>query len=137
MFVDGHPDLRLLITDAVSYLLGDAVSARTNAPESVIMTRLESESVRGRLWCTFVNMTSVPYRPLRSIVPVRDIRASVTLPDNTAATMYRHRVFDASGEVDTGAVAEDRPVTVTCSKGVAQIDIPELHDFPGIRFERD
>lgn len=73
----GHPDYHQLLSNAVNVLLGDRVSLTTNAPASVHVYLNQDRQHLNRFQLTLVNTTAGPDRPIRNLVPVRDIEIRV------------------------------------------------------------
>ncbi len=69
----GHPDYHQTMVNALGYLLGDHISLSTNAPESVHIYLNRSRKNPSIYQLSLVNVTSGPHRPLRVLVPVRNI----------------------------------------------------------------
>jgi hypothetical protein len=69
----GHPDYHQLLVNAVKVLLGDEISLTTNAPASVHVYLNRDRKNKGTFQLSLVNTTSTPERPLRNLLPVRDI----------------------------------------------------------------
>ena len=98
-FEDGHLDFSGLLMRAIELGLGEARVLRTNAPPSVRCSLLTDNA--GGYTLSLVNHTSTPYRPLRTLVPVRDIEATLRLPQRTLKSWSA--LTPASGvEVATG-----------------------------------
>jgi hypothetical protein len=117
----GHPDFRTTLANAARLLLGDALVLRVEAPESVhiALTRRHEDAGKGATWVlSLINHTSAPVRPLRSLVPVRDLRVELRVGP------ARHRVLRADGAVD-----------VRTEKGRTRIEIEKLEEFCCIAFE--
>ena len=129
VMLDGHSDFTALLANAVCYFIGKDEAVATNAPESLIVTRLSSVSLPGSWMVSFINTTSAPLRPLRSIIPLRDIAATVRVPDNARAaggtSPFRVTSFGKGGEA----------VRVRYDGGHVAITIPEVHEFLSLRFD--
>jgi hypothetical protein len=69
----GHPDYHQLLVNAVKALLGNRISLTTNAPASVHIYLNRDRKTPGRFQLSLVNTTSAPARPIRNLIPVRDI----------------------------------------------------------------
>ncbi|MCC5928681.1 MAG: beta-galactosidase trimerization domain-containing protein, partial [Cyclobacteriaceae bacterium] len=79
-FEIGHPDMRVLLANAIRYLAPKAIPWKTNIPESVHIGLTESSVEPGSFIISVVNTSSAPARPLRNILPVYDLRIEVELP---------------------------------------------------------
>ncbi len=119
----GHPDFRLTLANASRMLLGDDLALRTNAPESVhvALTRKPAgDPGRGTTWVlSLINHTSAPGRPLRTLVPVRDLRVELRLGP------CRHRVLRADGKLVARSEA-----------GLTVIEIDRLDEFCSVALEQ-
>ena len=111
---DGHEDFRTLLGSSASYLLGPNRFMETDAPASVTCTALYSRSASAYV-ISLANQTSAPVRPLRSIVPVRDIRLKLFVDET--------RVAEAR-KLYGGA----EPV-VTETKGAVEVRVSEVEEF--------
>ncbi len=69
----GHPDYFQLLHNSVKTLLDNQVSLTTNAPSSVHIYLNKDRGHEGRYQLSLVNTTSAPGRPIRNLIPVRDI----------------------------------------------------------------
>ncbi|MEO6001335.1 MAG: alpha-amylase family protein, partial [Chitinophagaceae bacterium] len=78
-YVVGHPDPRNLILRSIRYLAGSTIPIESNAPPSVHIGLTKSLIVPGQYILSLVNTTSGPVRPIRELVPVRDIHIKLKL----------------------------------------------------------
>ncbi len=122
VMLDGHPDFQLLLANAVRHLLGNQPAVITDAPESLIVTRLRSKSLPGAWLLSLVNVTSSPLRPLRTLVPVKDVTLSVGVDGRRR---YRHTVFGSDVQDVAVQEREDR----------VEIRVPIVRDFVSLRFD--
>ena len=103
-FIDGHPDFHDLLIGAVSWLLDGRGTLATNAPPSVhaLLTR------RGGDWVlSLVNHTAGPTRPVRALVPVRDITVELAI-----GRPKSHQVLRSEGRVRVSGRGGKTVVTV-------------------------
>jgi hypothetical protein len=110
----GHPDMRNLLGRGISYLLGDNRSVTTNAPESVHIGLTRSLTSPNEFIFSMVNTTSGPRRPVRTLLPVFNLTASLKLE----RTMNKFSVLRAQG-----------PVTVSGKGNEVSIKVDQLTDF--------
>ncbi|MFW6312662.1 MAG: hypothetical protein ACOC2N_02120, partial [Spirochaetota bacterium] len=99
---------------SASYLLGENRLMETDAPASVTCTALYSQSASTYV-VSLANQTSAPVRPLRSIVPVRDITLKLFVDESRVAEVRK---------LYGGA----KPV-VTKTKGAVEVRVPEVEEF--------
>ncbi len=116
----GHPDLRNLLGRALDLLAGPAGFLKSNAPASVHLALTESTKESGTFLLSCVNTTSAPLRPLRSLIPVQDIRIEWTPPKRGKLSA---RVLRAQGKCRVWQ--EDERLIVQLDK---------LEDFASIWF---
>jgi hypothetical protein len=76
----GHPDYHQLLVNAVKTLLGQGISLTAMAPASVHIYLNRDRSNPGQYQLSLVNTTSAPARPMRDLLPVRDI--GILFPEN-------------------------------------------------------
>ena len=119
----GHPDFRLPLANAVRLLLGDDLILRTNAPESVHIALTQkggaaASASAGTRILSLVNHTSGPGRPLRTLVPVFDIRVELRFGP------ARHRVLKADGAV-----------TARSERGLTVVEIGRLEEYCSVALE--
>jgi hypothetical protein len=111
-FEIGHPDVRNLLARSVRYLSGESV-VETNAPESVHIGLTQSLENPKEYIFSLVNTTSGPVRPIRSLLPVYNLRSILNLPGNLA----NFTVLRAQGDVE---VKSEKKI---------EILLPKLDDF--------
>lgn len=107
----GHPDARNLLYKSVKYLAGDAIPIESTAPESVHIGLTKSIKEPDHYILSFVNTTSAPVRPIRSLLPVRDISVKLRLDGKTLAS---HQVLRAQGDCQINS--DGRVLTINISK---------------------
>ncbi|CAM3834467.1 alpha-amylase family protein [Polaromonas hydrogenivorans] len=76
----GHPDFSQVLGNAVRYLLNGANPLSTDAPPSLQFALTRARGQAGVYLLHAVNLTSAPRRPIKTLVPVADVRASLRLP---------------------------------------------------------
>ncbi|HLF35023.1 MAG TPA: alpha-amylase family protein [Cyclobacteriaceae bacterium] len=74
----GHPDYHHLLTNAIISLLGNQKILESNAPASVHIYLNRNTKDHSMIQLSLVNISSGPDRPLRNLIPVRDL--DITLP---------------------------------------------------------
>ena len=74
-----HPDMMQILLRSIRYLLKDSSLIETTAPESVHIGLTRSLIKEGMYVLSLVNLTSGPVRPVRSLIPVHNIRLSLRL----------------------------------------------------------
>jgi len=111
----GHPDMRNLLKRSIQYLAGNSIPIETNAPESVHVGLTRSLVSPDEYIFSLVNVTSGPVRPLRSILPVYDLRIKVRLK---GTSLSRYNVLRAQSKYK-----------VTNSTGDVEIQLDKLQDF--------
>ncbi|MFC4874208.1 alpha-amylase family protein [Negadavirga shengliensis] len=116
----GHPDARSLLFRAVLELAGSATMVETNAPSSVHIGLTASLLNKGQYVLSLVN-TSGGKRPLRELLPVRDIEVKLDLGK---ATLKKSRVLKSQGELQIRA--EGNHVV---------LEIEKLEDFAAVFLE--
>ena len=102
------PDHRLLIANAVRWVLGENNPIETNAPYGIHISLFASQSY---LIIHYVNM--IGERPLSEIIPVRDVKVCVKVPDGTEI----ETVFTASS---------GRKLEFQVSDGRVDFRVPEI-----------
>lgn len=107
----GHPDYATQLVNAVDWVGHSPRALTTDAPASVHVNVLRNPET-GSASVHFVNYTSGPYRPLRDLVPVRDI--TVELPWGGASPSHV-REFVSGTELP-----------FTHSEGGIRFGLPEL-----------
>jgi hypothetical protein len=116
-FVHGHDDYRRTLANAVRFL-ARPLSLTTEAPESVHVAYTQKADAPGTRLLSLVNHTSSPGRPLRTIVPVRDITIRLE------GRFPNHRILRADGGV---TVAVEEKTTV--------FHVDEIKEFCSILLE--
>jgi hypothetical protein len=116
----GHPDARNLLFRAVLELAGNATMVKTNAPSSVHIGLTASILNKGQYVLSLVN-TSGGKRPLRELLPVRDIEVKLDLGK---AALKNSRVLKSQGELQIRA--EGNHVV---------LEIEKLEDFAAVFLE--
>jgi len=111
----GHPDVRNLLSRSVRYLAANSIPIETNAPESVHIGLTRSVSSPNEYIFSFVNITSGPVRPLRSLQPVYDLRAKLNLE---GTSLDRYNVLRSQGNY-----------LVTNNSNAVEIHLDKLQDF--------
>lgn len=72
-FTNGHEDFINTYRNAVEWAAGGNFSFTARAPESVHISLTCDRKKGGRKVISFVNTTSGPFRPIRSLQPVYDL----------------------------------------------------------------
>lgn len=90
----GHPDMRNLLLRSIRHLGGDSIPVETDAPASVHIGLTRSLTAAGEYIFSLVNTTSGPIRPLRALVPVRNIKVSL----NLGGRLRQYKVLRAQGK---------------------------------------
>jgi hypothetical protein len=117
----GHPDMRNLLHRAIRLLAGDSIALETNAPPSV-HAGLTRSVVRPNAWIfSFVNTSSAPVRPLRGLIPVTDLEATLRL---VGSGLLRHQVLRAQGDV-----------RVRYERGRVRLQLGRLEDYFSVYLE--
>jgi hypothetical protein len=117
--IHGHPDFRLTLANAARMLAGKDLLLETNAPESVHIGLTRRQRPGGATWVlSLVNHTSAPGRPLRSLVPVRDLRVELRVGP------CRHRVLRSEGKV-----------AVKSARGRTVLEVERLDEFCSVALE--
>ncbi|MDI6402744.1 hypothetical protein QLX67_12120, partial [Balneolaceae bacterium ANBcel3] len=93
----GHPDLRNTLNRSIRYLIQPDIPVSTNAPESVHIGLTQSYSHPGRYVCSLVNTSTAPKRPMRTLIPVRDIEVTLRLDGRS---MKKYSVLRSQGDVE-------------------------------------
>jgi hypothetical protein len=92
----GHPDLRLLLANAVRWMVGADELLRVDAPVTVDVALQEQP---GRVILHLINLTGK--RPQSEVIPVRDLRVEVRLAGRPKrvllASTGRDLAFDYQG----------------------------------------
>jgi hypothetical protein len=112
-FEFAHPDVRNLLARSVRYLAEGTIPLVTNAPESVHIGLTQSLRTPTEYIFSFVNTTSAPVRPLRSLLPVFNLEAKLNL-----GTMKQHKILRAQGNA-----------RVQQADGGIQITVARLDDY--------
>ena len=118
-FEFAHPDVRNLLVRSVRYLAGDSLALETNAPESVHIGLTRSLENPKEYVFSFVNTTSGPVRPLRSLLPVYDLSVKLRLDGKLAG----HKILRAQGEAKVASV-----------NGTVEVKLSKLEDFFAVHF---
>ncbi len=116
-FETGHPDVRNLLIRGVRFLAGDTIPLESDAPESVHVGLTRSAVAPGEYVLSFVNTTSGPERPVRRLLPVFGVRATVRLGGALAA----HEVMRAQGACH-----------VESAGGAVHVSLERLDDFAAV-----
>ncbi len=113
-FEMGHPDMRNLLVRSIRYLAGAGLVLETTAPESVHAGLTRSVRSPGDFIFSLVNTTSAPLRPLRSLIPVFNIRAVL----DAGRVLKNYKVLRSDGK--TG---------IEFKNGRIEISVDKLEDF--------
>ena len=120
-FIGAHEDFRYTMRNAINYLLDGSAALTTNAPESVHINLTKNiDGTNNTYILSLVNHTSSPTRPIRSLVPVNNIKVKLNLP---GYNLYSHKVLRSEGNVDINGTSE------------IDIDIETLKEYCSISFE--
>lgn len=117
----GHPDHRNLLLKSIGYLAPDALLIKTNAPSTVHIGLTESILNKGQYILSLVNTTSGTKRPVRELIPVKDIKVEVTFQGEE---LKNSRVLRNQGLVN-----------FIDQKSVLSIHLEKLEDFSAIYLE--
>src|SRR5690606_26095167 len=100
----GHTDFDNLLSGAVRLLQGGKPLVCTNAPGSLHawVSRTPDTATCPRLLLSLVNVAGGTERPLRSLLPVRDVEVELRLPPGHRWT-HRFLYREHAGEVDYSA----------------------------------
>lgn len=124
-YSDGHEDFRNTLAGAFRFLLEAKETIKTDAPESVHIALTFSDGIPGKGMIAAVNHSSTPYRPLRSLVPIRGIRIEAdVLPDGGPSRTPDIRILSAESPIRT-EIVDDRLI----------VWIEELKEFAAISFD--
>ena len=69
-FTNGHEDFVNTYRNAVQWAAGGEIKVTADAPEGVHISLTENNEAPGKMVISFVNTTSGPFRPVRSLQPV-------------------------------------------------------------------
>lgn len=113
-FEFGHPDVRNLLMRSIKYLAGNALFVETNAPESVHVGLTKSIQNDNNFIFSLVNTTSGPVRPLRSLLPVYDLRVKL----NLKGKLKTHKILRSQAQA-----------SVISTNGVVELKLDKVEDF--------
>lgn len=119
-FTNGHEDFVNLCRNAVEWAAG-GLGFSADAPESVHISLTADVTLPGRKVVSFVNTTSGPFRPVRSLQPVFDVEVRMK----------------AGGLREYKILKEESRIEVRMEEGTEggeeiRIRIPELREFSAV-----
>ena len=117
----GHPDPRNLLHRSIRHLTLIGTNITTNVPSSVHVGLTRSLQHPGQYILSLVNTTSAPVRPIRELIPVRDISLKLKLKEKSLSL---HKVLRCQGECKVKANGE-----------FLQFNISRLDDFFAVHIE--
>lgn len=110
----GHPDARNLLIRGVRLLAGGTLPLESDAPESVHLGLTRSTVSVGEYLLSFVNTTSGPERPVRRLLPVFGVGATVRV----GGTLESYDVLRTQG------ICRVEPAA-----GAVRVTVERLEDF--------
>ena len=119
-FTNGHEDFINTYRNAVEWAAGGNFSFTVRAPESVHISLTCDRKKGGRKVISFVNTTSGPFRPIRSLQPVYDLEVRLRGVSLKKAEILRE---ESRIEVEEEMVQEDREIVIR---------IPCLQEFSAV-----
>ncbi len=111
----GHPDVRNLLLRSVRHLTDNKLPVESDAPESVHIGLTESRIRHGEYILSLVNTTSGPGRPVKTLLPVNNIKATLRL---NGRSLESYHVLRAQGDCD-----------ITSEGDRVNVQISRLEDF--------
>ena len=119
-FTNGHEDFINTYRNAVEWAAGGNFSFTARAPESVHISLTCDRKKGGRKVISFVNTTSGPFRPIRSLQPVYDLEVRLRGVSLKKAEILRE---ESRIEVEEEMVQKDREIVIR---------IPCLQEFSAV-----
>lgn len=106
----GHADPRNLLFRSIRHLAGTTIPLKTNAPPSVNVGLTESLIKPGQYLLSLVNITSGPVRPIRQLIPVRDIEVKLKLQGKSVGS---HKVLRCQGNCRVNTNGQDLDIQIS------------------------
>ena len=122
IFTNGHEDFWHTFINAVTWTKKEEFSLWVKAPTSVHVVLMENKDHPEQKVISFVNTTGGWSRPLRSICPVYDIEALVTLKEGGK---LETTIMKGEGAIAVEEVKQN-------GKAMARIMVRELKDFAAV-----
>jgi len=94
-YENGHQDVRNLLYRSIKLLVDDKMIVESDAPESVHISLTKSRIKSEEYILSFVNTSSGPVRPIRSLIPIKDIHTKLKLKSNS---LDNYEVLRSQGE---------------------------------------
>lgn len=125
VFTNGHEDFLDTFINAVNWTRKEEFSLEVKAPSSVHVVLMEKKAHTDQKVVSFVNTTGGWDRPMRSICPVYDIEALVTLGEGDK---LKATVMKGDGNVTVEEMNRE-------GKRIARILVRELKDFAAVSIQ--
>ena len=114
----GHQDPMNLLLRGIRYLAGNSIPIESNAPSSVNIGLTKSLSKPGQYILSLVNTTSGPVRPVRELIPVKDLKVKLHLDGRSVAS---HTVLRCQGNCQVKTKGQ-----------TLELNLSKLEDFAAV-----